>query len=356
MHILFVAPFGLCQKQTVPRRLLPLAQSLSHHGYRLTLLVPAWDCPQQAGRDEWIGAVRIISPRLGPAPHPYLDLRLLLGLLRTVRLLAPDLLFVSKGLGYAWFVARLGARFVLDIDDLEDMAGWGRIRPWPWNRLAQAQERHLRGRAAGITVAARDLLPAPGHTATPHLYLPNGLFPAPSPAEVQRNPPVAVLYTRGVDVSAARLARLWRRILSLAPEARLHIIGDWTAAPELPRSRRLGWLQEPDLTAALRGAALALFPVEDTPLIRAKSPARLLDCLGHGLPVLALPVGEYRHLLGDGSPMLVADDEDMARTAARLLSDPEARRPYARAAWQCALRHTWIRRAEELHRWLVDLP
>ena len=330
MRILFIAPFGTCRKQTVSRRMMPLAQGLAAAGHAVEVLIPAWDCPQQAGGGEQDGGVTVRIPRLGPAPHRLLGPALVWRMLAAADAFRPDLVHAFKPIGYSGALAvllqRRGYQVVVDVDDLETGAGWGQRRRPGLHQLVEWQERWVLRRAAGVSVASRYLDERiAGIRSEPCLYLPNGLDRASEPAPAAFNPPIVLLYTRGNDVSAARVARLWSKILQKAPEAKLRIIGDWSEAPEnLPRCERLGWLEGEALTAALRGSALALFPVSDSPLVRAKSPARLLDCLAHGLPIVTtqpwlsledLVNGENVVLVPSGDARALADRESMSSLA-----------------------------------------
>lgn len=354
MRILFVAPFGRCQKQTVARRLLPLAAALAGQGHELRMMIPAWDCPGEAGRVESWRGVEVITPALGPAPHPLADPLLLRRLLAAARAFQPEVVHVSKGLGYAGAVGGVwlrqgGARIVLDLDDLETAAGWGAGRSGPARRLGELQERYLLRRAHAVTAASlelRDRSCQARGAAEGVLYLPNGVDLAAGPAEVAQNPPVVLVYARGNDVSPARVQRLWAGILAAVPDARLRIAGDWPDAPDLPQSERLGWLEGEALTRALRSASVALFPVNNDARTRAKSPARLLDCLAQGLPVVTEEVGEYGILTEQaGGALAAGDDAGLVQVCAQLLLQPELRRVWGRAAWEQAQVHSWERRA-----------
>ncbi len=366
MRILFAAPFGACRKQTLPRRMLPLARGLATE-HVVEVLAPAWDCPDEAGRVTSDQGVTVRAPALGPAPDTLLDPLLLRRLMRAAVAFDPDVVHVFKGLGYAGWVAdwlrrRAGVPIVLDMDDLETAAGWGGQRRWPVSWYAARQERTLLRKAVGVTVASASLqahASATRGSATGILYLPNGLDLAPRPTDAAANPPVALLYTRGNDVDAERVRRLWLGILRQAPEAWLWVVGDWRQAPDLPRCEQLGWLEGRALVDALRGAAVALFPLKDSPTTRAKSPARLLDCLAQGLPVVVDEVGEYGTLAGAGSVVAPGDDGAFVAAAARLLRSPQARSAAGAAAWQAAQHHCWNERVRDLavfYRQVVTSP
>ena len=361
MRILFLAPFGQCEKQTVSRRLLPLARAMAARGHDVELLIPPWDCPHEAGRVQRVAGVGVRWLALGPGArgvHPRLSRRMV----RAVQDFAPDVLVVSKGLGYAGramsaWLAR-GGRALLDVDDLEDERGWGARRNWLLRRLLARQEAMLAARATGVVFASRFLADdlTARHSGQRFLYLPNGLDRALERVRVEENGRVALLFTRGNDVDVRRLARVWRAVAERVADAELWIVGDWPDAPaNLPRATVWGWLEGAALAAAVRGAALCFFLPENTPLLRAKSPARLLDCIGLGLPVATLDVGEYGALARSVGGAVVGDEEDLVSWLTRLLQSPELRESQSRQVWRRAEALSWSRRAAELDGWLSGL-
>ena len=361
MRFLFLAPFGDCSKQTAPRRLLPWARALAARGHTTLLLIPPWDCPQARPGLRMDAGVQVHTLARGPGyagVHP----RLLPRIMRTVRAFAPDVLVGSKGLGYAglgmaaW--ARRGGRVLLDVDDLEDARGWGAQRPGWLQRALSRQEQHLRRSAAGVVAASHFLVgdvqrSAPGQQI---LYLPNGLIRAPERARVERNARVALLLTRGNDVDAAHLARVWRWVLDQVADARLVVVGDWSGAPAgLPRVTVRGWLRCADLAQQIREAALCFFLPQDAPLLRAKSPARLLDAAAQGVPLLTLDVGAYGDLTRALGGVVVADAEALAAQMAALLQRPALRAQVGARVWQRAAAHSWAQRAQAFEAWLQAL-
>lgn len=358
MRILFIAPFGACHKQTVSRRMMPLAAAFVRRGHEVMLLIPAWDCPQQAGQTWRQQGVLCVAPPRGPAPHPIADPVLYQRCWRQGWAFAPDVVHVFKGLGYCGL---LGYRFhrhhtsvFVDVDDLESIQGWGRRRPWPLRWWGSQQERAMLTQAQGVTVASLTLEAGVGRWrgwGDDILYLPNGVECADAPAPVATNPPVVLLYTRGNDVEPQRLCTIWRQVLARVPDARLRVVGDWKDVPTLPQMQVLGWLTGADLTDALRGSAVALFPVQDTPLVRAKSPARLLDCLGQGLPVVTEDVGEYALLVGHGQFVVAEDTGGLADDVIDLLCHADKRRLRSEISWRQAQRYNWTGLADGVLEW-----
>ncbi len=348
MRILFIAPFGSCHKQTVPRRMVPLAAALARRGHEMMVLIPAWDCPQQAGQSWEQMGVSCVAPARGPAPHPLVDPWLYGRCWRQAKAFAPDIVHVFKGLGYSGLLGyrfhRLGTPVFVDIDDLETAQGWGRQRPWPVRWWGRRQEKAMMVHTDAVTVASVVLKRRVAHwrkSTANVVYLPNGVTRAATPAPVADNDPVVLLYTRGNDMDPDRLRLIWHRIRAAVPAARLRVVGDWVDVPALPAMERMGWVEDAALPQALRSSAVALFPVMDTPLVRAKCPARLLDCLGHGLPVVSEDVGEYALLAGVEQVEAAEDTYSLADTVISLLQDPEKRRLRSAISWRQAARYDW---------------
>lgn len=342
--------------------MVPLARQWQQMGHDVLVLIPAWDCPQQAGQSWYDQGVRCLAPARGPSFHPLADPWLLQRCWQAGRDFKPDVVHVFKGLGYSGL---LGYRFhclhipvFVDMDDLESARGWGGQRPWLVRWWGGRQERAMLMHARGVSVAAIVLKPWVNRRRRERgsiLYVPNGGDRADSPAAVAANPPVVLLYTRGNDVDGDRLRTIWQRVLGSVPEAELRVVGDWPDLPALPRTQVMGWLTGKALNKALRGSALAIFPVKDTPLVRAKSPARLLDCLGQGLPIVTEDVGEYVLLAGIEQAVPAEDTQALAEEAIVLLQQPELRRRRSELSWQQATRYDWAHLAAGVIDWYGEL-
>ena len=89
-----------------------------------------------------------------------------------------------------------------------------------------------------------------------------------------------------------------------------------------------GWVAHEELPHYLALADVALFPMDDTLLNRAKCPARLVDLLNAGVPVVAEAVGQCKEYIQDGSSGLLVSSGDsgaFADAVVRLLRDPKLR-------------------------------
>jgi hypothetical protein len=134
MNIVMIGPFGLQPKATLSFRALPMAKALVARGHSVTVLIPPWDHPADAGR-EWVeDGVRVVNVPL-PRQVPLLFHVLLTRRLVTRALaLRPDVIHCFKPKAYAglahlilWWLRRLRftktlpptVRLVVDEDDWE---------------------------------------------------------------------------------------------------------------------------------------------------------------------------------------------------------------------------------------------
>ncbi|MGB3219555.1 MAG: glycosyltransferase [Anaerolineae bacterium] len=258
------------------RRALPWAQALARQGHTVTLLAPPWDWPADAGRRAWVGGVEIVQVRVDGGP-----LAILIRLLLAIWQRRPTVLVACKPKGYSglvlwclWWWRRLGGwrgQLWLDMDDWE--TGWNErlAYPRPLARFFAWQEPWCLAHADRVTAASRWLTayataarrqsprspdcrtrsasaPAQSDRRTcsapaPIVHLPNGMDRAALTGDLTvapHGPPTALLYTRFVEVTPARIVRVWAQVVRQAPSARLIVIGDATpvgrfaAAPNGP--------------------------------------------------------------------------------------------------------------------------
>jgi len=397
-HFLFVGTFGLRPKGTLGRRALPLAQALARRGHAVTLLAPPWDWPADAGRCEEIGGVEVVQVRLNGGPLAILA-RLLLAIWRR----RPTVVVACKPKGYSglvlwflWWQRRLGGwrgQLWLDADDWE--AGWNERLAYPrlLALLFAWQEPWCLAHADRVMAASRWLVAYAAamrrRTAQPAdsqvIHLPNGVHRAAlnlNPIATLRGPPTVLLYTRFVEITPARIVRVWAQVVRQVPSARLIVIGDaspagwgasaaaieiapggrtagrppaWTrgrletsAAAEL-RVRAtavglessiivLGWTPAAALPGVFAAADVAWAPTADTAINRARCSVKLVELLAAGLPIVADEVGEASTYITAGlNGMLVAPGSDTLTSQAlcRLLIN----RPLARILGAAAAHH-----------------
>jgi glycosyltransferase involved in cell wall biosynthesis len=387
LRLAFIAPFGLRPKGTASARALPLAQALVARGHQVRLVVPPWDDPSAPpqGRVSCLGGVEVVEL---PAPRPALSGAGVIGwpaaLVREALRGRPDVVHVFKPKAYAGFaalgLAALRRPWVLDTDDWEGRGGWNALNryPAPQRALFQWQETTLPRLAGAATVASRTLETQLWGFGVPRrrvFYLPNGvdhakydpwLAAAADPAAVERvrgmyglppaspDNPLLLLWTRFVEFPMEWPLRVLEALAPHTPGLRLLIVGEGFHGEE----RRLlaeadarglagrvlvcGRVEGADLGGLLAQGTVALYPMRDTLVNRAKCPVKLLDLLALGVPVVAHNVGQVGEYLGHGeSGVLVPPGDVPGLTAGvqALLADPARRRTLGQAAaaraWTC---------------------
>lgn len=406
MRLVFLGPFGLAPKGTMRARALPLARALARRGHEVTVIMPPWQRPEEAGRawEDAVPGLRLVNVSLGGLRLPGLGhLIVAARMARLALALEPDVVHAFKPKAYshlALLLLRLrrgltgaaGPRLVLDADDWEGPGGWNDLEPYPaWQRRFFAwQERAGLGRHAdAVTVASRALETLVWSLGAPParvLYLPNAIddaFPEASPPPTAlgegaggsareptgpASPPPAhppatlLLYTRffefGLDFLLEMLAALRRR----HPEARLLVAGqglfqEERRLPALAAARGLegaiddrGWVEPAQLAALMAGADVAIYPFDDTLVNRSKSSVKLLELLAAGLPVVASAVGQNAEVIVDGQSGLLVAPGDAAVFAAAvsdLLDDADLRARLAAGAQT---------RVREQFRWSLLAP
>jgi glycosyltransferase involved in cell wall biosynthesis len=387
LRVALIAPFGLRPKGTASARALPLGQALAARGHHVRLIVPPWDDPSAPpeGRVSEAGGVEIVE--LGRPAGPAL-LGWPAALVREAQRGAPDVVHVFKPKAYAGFaglaLAALGRPWVLDTDDWEGRGGWNRLNAysWPQRALFQWQETTLPHRAGAATAASRALQTQlwgfgvpPGRV----FYLPNGVSPtkyapllagARDAARAARlrarhglpaGDPILLLYTRFVEFPAGWPLRVFARLAPAWPGLRLLVVGEGfhgeerrllaEAGPLGLRERVVvcGRVEGADLGALLGLADVALYPMRDTLVNRAKSPVKLLDLMALGRPIVGHAVGQVAEYLKSGESGLLVPPgavNGLAAGVAALLADPaRAARLGAAAADRAWTVFPWARLA-----------
>ena len=202
------------------------------------------------------------------------------------------------------------------------------------------------------------------------VHLPNGVDRVSvnsGAATSKPDPPRLLLYTRFVEVTPARIVRVWAQVVRQAPGARLIVVGDQTPGGRFDRPFDvspaaalqaladaaglaasiivLGWTPAGALPGVLAAADVAWIPLADAAINRARCSAKLVELLAAGLPVVADEVGEAATYIRPGvNGMLIPPGADALTVQAlcRLLTD----RTYARSLGQAA-----AQRAAREFRW-----
>lgn len=373
MKILFVAPFGLGQKTTVWARILPLARRLAARGCHVTLIIPPWDTPADAGKS-WVDqGVRLVNVSLGGG-LPLVILRMLWAIAAT----RPHIIHIVKPRAHAgivhwvlWYWRRLsrrGPRLLLDVDDWEQ--AWSKLGGYaPWTaRFLDWQEGWGIGHADAVTAASQWLEKTVNSMApqTPVLYLPNGISPLAerfprAPERLQA--PSVLLFSRFVEVEPQWLNEFWRALREMIPNVRLLVAGQ-ALQPERESVFRvaiggdqavqwLGYVQPSELAQLYSQVGCAIFPAANVPLNQAKCSVRLAVTLLHGVPVVASAVGEQANYGAHGAAKLVdalATPAEFACAVADLLAAPAEQQSLSdQACCHLLSRYNWAELGDRLY-------
>jgi glycosyltransferase involved in cell wall biosynthesis len=362
MRVAMVGPFGLSPYGTMSRRALPLGKALAARGHEVELVLPPWSCPQDSGRRWREGGVSIYNVDL-PRAIPVLGhATVVWRLVRRVLEGRPEVVHCFKPKAYSgltaavvWWLTRLGlasVRVVLDTDDWEGPGGWNEVAGYTWLQrcIFAWQERWGITHCHALTVASRTLEAVAAEMAVePEIvyYVPNGVSPpgaSPDPSggaslrahwklEEHR---VMLLYTRFFEFDAQRVVDVLSRVFSDEPSAHLIVVGEGLRGEEQAffslaeqaglssRISRMGWVDSETVDAYFAAADLAIYPLEDSLLNRARCPAKLVDLLAAGLAVVADDVGqvgEYIEHLSTGYVVSPRDSDAFARGVVQLLRD-----------------------------------
>jgi glycosyltransferase involved in cell wall biosynthesis len=372
LRITMLAPFGIRPKGTLSARMLPLAQALVRRGHSVSIIAPPIQNPEDAGQRQVYDGVTVLHTRLPSFPAPLGAIERTAELLRQALATRPDLLHLFKPKGYSGLAALASALvrprlpLVLDTDDWEGWGGWNDLLPYPLAaKIVFAwQERDLPRRAAAVTVASRTLESqvwgfgvAPGRV----FYLPNGIAAGQAlptgdatARDGARSGRVLLLYTRFWELDVRDVVLALVAVLARCPDARLLIVGRGERGEEralLQLAQRAGvaaaidyrgWVEPAQIPALLGAADVALVPMDDTLINRARCSAKLLELMAAGLPIVAGRVGQVGEYIEDGRSGLLVPPSDpaaLARAALALLHDAPLRARLGRAARERVTQH-----------------
>lgn len=372
-------------------RALKLAQALIAGGHQVTMLLPPWDNPEQAGQSWAEGQVQIVNVTLPPRLPLLFHILLTWKLVAAALALKPEVVHLFKPKAYAglshlalWWLRRLGGpplRLVVDEDDWEQ--AWNSLLPYSpaQKRFFAWQEQWGLRQADAITVASRTLealvIAQRGGNSIGVFYLPNGLDstdhrllpadqrPTTTPCSLLPTsyslPPTILLYTRFVEFRLERIEILVQQVAARLPQARWLIVGRGLNDEEKALQVRLaqaellgyvhftGWPVD-DLAACFAAARVAVFPYDDTLINRTKCSVKLIDLLASGLPVVADAVGQNVEYIQHGvSGWLTPPEDDvaMAEALVMFLQTPELGQQMGQLAQQGVVQNfNWAKLAQ----------
>jgi glycosyltransferase involved in cell wall biosynthesis len=392
-------------------RALPMAKALAARGHAVTMLLPPWQNPEDAGKRWEEDGVAVENVHLPPRVPGLFHLLTGLRLARRALALKPDMVHLFKPKAYSglahWLLARLPygrrLRLVVDTDDWEGPGGWNEIGGYTpaQRRFFAWQERWGLAHADAVTVASRTLQSlawASGVAPERVFYVPNGVSRVQDAGGRRQDggddrfdflPPASciLLYTRFFEFPVSRVVDLLLRVRQRVPDARLLVVGEGLFGEEealfrladqagltltshasrqatagcphrVSRSTTdiiyLGFVPAEHLPAAFAQAAVAIYPFDDTLVNRAKCAVKLCDLLAAGVPVVAEAVGQNREYIRHGETGLLVEPGDVeafADGAVRLLKDVSLReRLGVAAARDLRERFAWERLVETVER------
>jgi glycosyltransferase involved in cell wall biosynthesis len=397
MRIVMLAPFGIRPKGTLAARMLPLAQALVRRGHQVVIVAPPVHNSDDAAtcvEYEGVPVIHTAAPRAPGVAQQTLAL-----LQETLRQ-RPDVVHLFKPKGYAGLAAlalhhlRPALPLVVDTDDWEGPGGWNDLLPYPSaaKRLFAWQERDLLRRADAITVASRaleTLVWSMGIAPERVFYLPNGVRPStlnlqpstfnpqpstlnlqpstfnPQPSTLNLQPSTfnpqpstfnLLLYTRFWELDVREVVAALVGVAARCPNVRLIIVGKGERGEENELLRLVqrtglasfvdyrGWLMPDHIPATLAEADVALMPMRDTLINRARGLAKLLELMGAGLPIVASRVGQAAEYLEHGvSGWLVPPENPgaLAEAVLRLIGDADLRQRLGIGAQYAARQYSW---------------
>lgn len=369
MRVAMIGPFGLGPKGTMRMRALPMAQALTARGHEVEIFLAPWGNPEDSGREEERGGVKVHNITLPPSipllGHLIITWRLLLRTLKS----KPHIIHCFKPKAYSglvamaiWFLRKVGLAnlgLVVDSDDWEGRGGWNEIENYTWwqKRFFAFQEKWGLLHCDAVTVASRALQTlawslgvkpgnvfyVPNGMSLENLELENALQPAPGPTKLgpaSKERPTVLLYTRFFEFSLERVVEIWEGVVEAIPEARLSVVGKGLFGEE-ERLRQLmaereikgveyaGWVEEHEIQKRLISADLAIYPYDDTLINRTKCSIKLVELMASRLPIVASDVGENRHYiehLVSGYLIEPGDDGSFCQAIIHILRDEKLQR------------------------------
>ena len=361
-----IGPFGLGPKGTMRMRALPMAQALTARGHEVGMFLPPWSNPEDSGREEERGGVKIHNVTLPPSipllGHLIITWRLLWRALKS----KPHIVHCFKPKAYSglvamaiWFLRKVGLAsvgLVMDSDDWEGRGGWNEIENYTWLQkwFFAFQEKWGVLHCDAMTVASRALQTLAwslGVKPRNVFYLPNGMPLESLELEIplqqaSKGRPTVLLYTRFFEFSLERVVVIWKGVVEAIAEARLLVVGKGLFGEE-ERLRQLmaereiagveyaGWVEEHEIQKWLASADLAIYPYDDTLINRTKCSIKLIELMASRLPIVASDVGENRqyieHLVS-GYLIKPGDDESFCRAIIHILRDEKLQQALGREA------------------------
>ena len=353
-------------------RALPMSKALVARGHAVTVLLPPWQNPEDAGRCWEEDGVAVENILLPPGIPVFFHLLTAFRLARRVLKTNPDVVHLFKPKAYSglthWLLARLPRarrpRLVVDTDDWEGSGGWNELGGYSFaqRRFFAWQERWGLTHADAITVASRaleSLVWALGVSPEQVFYVPTGtgyrkldtrgrepsIDAARSTSDVER--PTILLYTRFFEFPISRVINVLRHVRERVPRVQLLVVGKGISGEERDMLALLqqaglsdaveyaGFVEPEALVDYFARADVAIYPFDDTLVNRTKCAVKLCDLLAVGAPVVAEAVGQNREIIRHGETGCLVEPGDVVSfgdTVIQLLEDVQLRTRLGQAA------------------------
>lgn len=308
--------------------------------------------------------------------------------LRDLATFRPEVVHVFKPVGYSGLAAlalqAMRIPWALDMDDWEGPGGWADVNPYTRAEKAAVTllEAALPRMAGAVTTASRTLEARAWDFGLPRsraLYMPNGVWKGKYGSWA--NPPlgdiaalkeryklsgfqVILLYTRFAEFPYWWPLDVLKSALKEHPQSKLLVVGSGFFGEEsklMIEAERMGLAEyvafagrvaEAGLPAHMALGDVALYPMADNLINRAKSPVKLLELMVAGLPIVAHRLGQSPEFLGDAAILVEPGDlPGMGAAASTLLANPGLRTRLAeRARARVWSKFNWERLSETAER------
>lgn len=353
--VVLLGTFSAWKLGTLQARALPQAAALQAQGLRCAVLTVPWDQPSERGVRNVVGGVPLLNTASASVTQPLGALR---EMQQRLRAWQPRAIQIVKPRGFGGLVAsqvltqRERPLVLVDADDWEGDGGWNRVGSYGLlqRRVFHWQEQSLLRTADAVTTASRILqhramqvrTQRHGAAPLPHdvTYLPNGLQPdwlrmlSPSAnAEAarderqQRGPLELLLYSRFEEIGPDWAPHVAAELATRGVRVRFTVVGETAISGDGQPGvdvRRMGYVARESLPALLTGADIALLPLEDSLVGRAKNSVKLLELMAAGCVTVASGVGDVPETLGTAGAIVPSGDPSaFAQAISDLVAQPE---------------------------------
>ena len=371
MRIVMLAPFGIHPKGTVLSRTLPLGYALAKKGNEVVLVIPQEE-DVSITTNVSRGSLRLLNVPTGPRGYAIDDLVVSYEMMRKTSSLEPEIIHVFKPKGYGGLAGMLKwagdilrnekKPLVLDGDDHEGFGGMNDVIPYPgaWKLFFHFQERLLPRICDRMTLASTylmDYYSSFGAERENMIHLPNGVNPfihfpgnidegleefvskrhmgmeelkgmknegsnAFTNGNIKDQVPEETisLFSRFRDHGTERVLKIFRAVQNLDRRAKFLLAGDW-AGNETVRLRKgmkkylkegsfqfTGTFPFTSMQEVFSHSNIAMVPVDDSNITRAKCSAKLVDLMAMGKAVVADNIGENGNYIEDGVTGCLVDN------------------------------------------------